>query len=73
MKLAALILATLALTGCGTYGEPLLLARMYDNADVCQTRNWPNGVEPRFCGGAPGKSRSVYVNGQYVGTVKIAK
>ena len=32
-----LILAlTLVLTGCGTYGEPLFLAKLYDNADRCQ-------------------------------------
>lgn len=73
MKYLAMILAALAVTGCGTYGEPLLLSRMYDRADPCQSKNWPNGIEPRFCGGQSGWSRDVYVNGQYRGTVKLVE
>lgn len=73
MKGLTLLLATLTLTGCGTYGEPLLLSYIYDRADSCQSRNFKDGVEPSFCGGVAGKGRSVYVNGQYKGYVKIAR
>lgn len=66
-------LATLTLTGCGTYGEPLLLAAMYDRSDTCQNRNWPNGQEPQYCGGAKGYSRGVYVNGQCRGYIKTTR
>lgn len=37
--LTKILLTTLlgvTLTGCGTYGEPLWLAKIYDNADQCQ-------------------------------------
>ena len=49
MKNILLILITASLTGCGTYGEPLFLAAMYDRADPCQRQN-NGGNYPSFCG-----------------------
>lgn len=72
MKLI-ILLTTVLLTGCGTYGEPLFLSAMYNAGDHCQRANWPNGIEPRYCGGARGAGGAVYVNGQYQGRVKITK
>jgi predicted small lipoprotein YifL len=46
-----LLMLSLTLTGCGTYGEPLLLARMYDSADPCQ-----RATKPTFCGAASGQT-----------------
>lgn len=36
MKTVLLSLTCCILGGCGTYGEPLLLTRMFDSADPCQ-------------------------------------
>jgi hypothetical protein len=49
MKTFIAVLTTLTLTGCGAYGEPLLLARMFDSNDPCQ-RN----PSISFCGAASG-------------------
>jgi len=52
-------LATLAvagiLSGCGTYGEPLLLARYYDSRDPCQSQNY-NIKPPSFCGASSART-----------------
>lgn len=50
------IITACILTGCGTYGEPLLLARMFDSADPCQLKN-NGGNYPSFCG-AGGRGRT---------------
>lgn len=42
--------------GCGTYGEPKVLAWMFDAADTCQSRNWPKGKEPSYCGAGAGRT-----------------
>ena len=56
----SLILVTiLLLTGCGTYGEPLLLARMFDSADPCQLRN-NAGNYPSFCGAGQRGRTTIY-------------
>jgi hypothetical protein len=54
MKIAALALAV-TLTGCGTYGEPLILARMYDSADHCQ--RFP---QPSYCGAGTRSRTTIY-------------
>ena len=58
MKIAALALA-LTLTGCGTYGEPLLLARMFDAADGCQLKN-NGGKYPSYCGAGGAGRTTIY-------------
>jgi len=73
MKLVLLIVISIVLTGCGTYGEPLLLAQMYDRQDPCQSRNWkengghmdlsnvPRGAQsgyPDFCGAGGSRTRT---------------
>lgn len=56
MKLFLLSLTCCVLGGCGTYGEPLFLARMYDRADPCQRQN-NGGNYPSFCGaGSSGRT-----------------
>ena len=60
------ILAVLALTGCGTYGEPLFLAQMYDRNDGCQQQNWHRygGRAPTWCGaGSQGQEIRVQAPG----------
>jgi hypothetical protein len=57
MKLFLLMLTSCCLGGCGTYGEPLLLARFYDSQDPCQLQN-NGGNYPSFCG-AGGRGRTV--------------
>lgn len=49
-KLSLLILTSCILTGCGAYGEPLFLAKVYDATDSCQSQNWHQGQPPRYCG-----------------------
>ena len=53
------ILATLAvasiLTGCGTYGEPLILAAWYDSRDPCQSQNYKT-APPSFCGASSART-----------------
>jgi hypothetical protein len=51
-----LIAVSILLTGCGTYGEPLLLAKMFDSADKCQLKN-NGGNYPSYCGA--GSARTV--------------
>ena len=38
-----------AVSGCGTYGEPKLLSAWYDSQDPCQRKN-NGGKYPSFCG-----------------------
>ena len=56
MKTIATLAVAVILTGCGTYGEPLMLARFYDRQDPCQLQN-NGGNYPSFCG-AGGKGRT---------------
>lgn len=52
-----IILSVVLLTGCGTYGEPLLLAKLYDNADRCQRDPYLS-----WCGAGSGR---VYTTRDY--------
>ena len=54
MKLLILFVI-LTLTGCAT--PPSFLAAMYDNADMCQRKNY-TGTQPGYCGAAD--SRTYY-------------
>lgn len=58
MKLFLLIITSCILTGCGTYGEPLFLAAIYDRADGCQRQN-NGGNYPSYCG-ASGSRTYIY-------------
>jgi hypothetical protein len=70
MKLLTLALvSSLALSGCGTYGEPLILARWYDSRDPCQQQNWRNGAPPNFCGATAGRTYIYPKNGPAVGYI----
>lgn len=51
MKILLALATTLVLTGCGAYGEPLLLAKMFDEADPCQKNPYLH-----FCGAASGST-----------------
>ncbi len=85
MKLVLLMIIACILGGCGTYGEPLLLARMYDSQDPCQSRNWkengghmdlsnvPRGAQsgyPDFCGGSVGRNYIYDSQGRLIGYTK---
>ena len=50
-RLLLIGLLGVTLTGCGTYGEPLFLARMYDAADPCQQNPYQS-----FCGASSGRT-----------------
>ena len=69
----AVILATaILLTGCGTYGEPLILSRWYDSQDPCQLKN-NGGQYPSFCGATSGRP-TVYDNrGRPVGYIQNSR
>lgn len=73
MKYLAIILA-LALTGCGSMGEPLFLAAIYDRADGCQRQN-NHGNYPSYCGAGSNRT-NIYANrawapiGNQVGYIK---
>jgi hypothetical protein len=54
MKTFAVTL-TLLLTGCGTYGEPLFLARIYDSADHCQRQ-----PQLSYCGAGSRGRATIY-------------
>ena len=74
MKTFLLIITSCILGGCGTYGEPLFLAAIYDRADGCQRQN-NGGNYPSYCG-AGGNRTSIYANrawapiGNQVGYIK---
>ena len=72
MKKIALVFSAVMLTGCGTYGEPILLARMFDAQDSCQSRGRPNYQRPDFCGAGTAYSGAVIrtKDGKIIGTVK---
>lgn len=55
MKTIATLAVAVILSGCGTYGEPLLLARIYDRNDPCQSQNY-NIKPPSFCGASSGRT-----------------
>ena len=57
-----IVALTLSLTGCGTYGEPLLLARMFDRNDPCQRE-----PSPQWCGASAGVT--VYQRNYYTGGI----
>jgi hypothetical protein len=55
MRTLLLSLTACILGGCGTYGEPLFLARMYDSADHCQ--RFP---QPSYCGAGTRGRTTIY-------------
>ena len=55
MKTLLLSLTCCILGGCGTYGEPLILARMFDSADQCQ--RFP---QPNYCGAGSAGRTTIY-------------
>lgn len=66
MKRFLLSITCCLLGGCGAYGEPLLLARIYDNNDPCQRQNIRGSTPqeraanmPVFCG-ASGNRQYIY-------------
>ena len=67
MKLLLLSLTCCILGGCGTYGEPLLLARWYDSRDPCQKQNYGTAPQPSFCGATSGRTYIYPKNGPAVG------
>jgi hypothetical protein len=69
MRTIATLAVAVILTGCGTYGEPLLLARMYDAQDPCQFKN-NGGKIPSWCGASAGRT-TIYSNkGAPLGYIK---
>lgn len=53
----ALMALTILLTGCTSTGAPLLLAKLYNNADDCQrTELIEQGKYPRYCGASSGRN-----------------
>jgi len=68
MKLFILAFA-ITLSGCGTYGEPLILAQWYDSRDSCQKQNWRNGAPPNFCGATSGRTYIYPKNGAPIGYI----
>jgi len=68
----AVISVVLTLTGCGTYGEPLLLAAMFDNADHCQQQNWHRngGKAPEYCGASRNRAYIYTPQGNQIGYTK---
>ena len=76
-KLFLLSITCCVLGGCGTYGEPLFLARMYDASDPCQLQNIPGANidekiarMPRFCGASGGRTYIYTNSGQRNGYIK---
>jgi hypothetical protein len=62
MKTVIALITALTLTGCGTYGEPLLLAQMFDRNDPCQ-----RSPMPQWCGASAGVT--VYERNYYTGRI----
>ena len=58
IKTLLTVLVITQLTACGTYGEPLFLAAMFDNADQCQQKNWHRngGQAPSYCGASANRT-----------------
>jgi len=55
MRIIVIALLAVSMTGCGTYGEPLWLARIADANDPCQTQNRSAAYQrPSFCGASAG-------------------
>lgn len=63
MKLITACVICVLLSGCGTYGEPLLLARMIDAQDVCQ-----QDPSIRWCGAGTGPV--LYVRSGQTGNIR---
>ena len=71
MKKTLTLFSMLALTGCGTYGEPLILSKWYDYNDPCQSKGQANYQYPAFCGAGTASSGAVVRDrqGRITGTV----
>ena len=69
MRTIATLAVAVILSGCGTYGEPLLLARWYDSRDPCQKQNYGTAPQPSFCGATSGRTYIYPKNGPAVGYV----
>ena len=69
MKKIMILATAFTLTGCGTYGEPLLLAAWYDSRDPCQKQNYGNNPPPNFCGATSGRTWIYPKNGPAIGYI----
>ena len=57
MKLLVSVCLLAVLSGCGTYGEPLLLSAMFDSQDPCQSRNrGADYQKPNWCGASANRA-----------------
>jgi hypothetical protein len=77
MKTIATLAVAIILTGCGTYGEPLLLARFYDSQDPCQLQNIRGTTldekvanMPSWCGASSGRKYIYNNQGARMGYIK---
>lgn len=68
MRTLLALLTSLTLTGCGTYGEPLLLANIFDANDPCQRASMPS-----WCGAGQGVTITTldYRTGRYISTTQV--
>ena len=72
-----LLASTLALTGCGTYGEPLILSKLYTYQDPCITTKYSGTTPeqrasqmPSYCGGSSRGAGYIYDrNGVWQGRI----
>lgn len=71
MRIIVLVMA-LTVTGCGTYGEPLILSSFYDRQDPCQLKN-NQGRYPRFCGATSGRETIYTQRGEPIGYVQKSR
>lgn len=60
-----LLLLCCTLGGCGAYGEPLFLAKMYNANDPCQRTPMPD-----WCGASKGRVTIYNTQGQAQGYIK---
>jgi hypothetical protein len=65
MKIIILLVAV-ALTGCAS--PPQWLADHYNSQDLCQSRNWPMGREPSYCGAGTYSRPLVVITGPFTQT-----
>jgi hypothetical protein len=61
----SIVLTAILLTGCGTHGTPLMLAKMYNSTDPCQRAQIPS-----WCGAGSGKAYIYDMNNNKIGYAK---
>lgn len=54
------------LSGCAS--PPQWLADHYNSQDLCQSRNWPMGREPSYCGAGAYSRPAVTITGPFTQT-----